>query len=102
MLRSQTGGSAPSGTGTFTLTWDAALANGGGGPIGTVTGYYMLYDTVTHVGGGTYASSQFVSGAGTLTGTVTGLTNGATYYATVVAYDGTNQGIPEFEVSKLV
>jgi hypothetical protein len=89
-------------TGTFSLSWDASINDAGGNSLGTVIGYYILYDTVSRAGGGTYAYSQFVSGSSTLTGTVSGLTSGATYYATVVAYDGTNQGIPEFEVSKTV
>ena len=93
---------ASSGTGTFTLTWDPATYSAGGTGLGAITGYNMLYDTVSRVGGGVYAFSQFVAGAGSTTGTVNGLTNGATYYATVVATDGTNNSPANYEVSKLV
>jgi hypothetical protein len=74
-------------------TGGAPLVGGGGGaslvvnwtppsPAGSITGYYVLYDTVSRQGTGVdYASS------------------GTTYYYTVVSYDGTNQSPPEYEQS---
>lgn len=89
-------------TGYFTLTWDPATYSAGGAGLGTITGYNILYDTVSRVGGGAYAYSQYIPGAASSAGTVNGLVNGTTYYATVVSTDGTNNSPANFEVSKTV
>ncbi len=90
------------GSGTITIAWTPATTNPSGLPESTLTGYYVLYDTVSQAGTGVnYSSSQFFPGPSITSATLTGLTIGVTYYYAVVAYDGTTQGIPEEELSKV-
>lgn len=82
-----------------TLTWTPAANGMDGGTLGTITGFYIKYDTVSRKGGGVYANRFFVSGGSATTGTVTGLFAG-TYYFAIVPYDGTNEGAADMEWSK--
>jgi hypothetical protein len=91
------------GTGTMTLFGTPPVNKASGQPTAGITGYYVLYDTVSRFPLGGYANSQFFLSGNPVTGlTVNGLSNGTTYYATIVAYDGVNQSAPEYEVSKTV
>lgn len=94
---------AASGTGAMTITGNPPTFDAAGNALSSITGYYFLWDTQSRAVFGGYANQVYFSGGNPVTGlTISTLPNGQTIYAAIAAYDGTNQGSPSQEVSKLV